>query len=271
MLSATTLPAIAREYRNHLVGLRRAEATITTRLVYVRALLDFYPEPLECTPADLQRFLAARGDWAPSTHNVAVSSIRSFYAWAAMTRQIDENPARYLELLKLKPRRRPIASDRDATSALEHAEPAERLVLLLGMEAGLRRGEIAKVHTRDRDGEWLYVLGKGGVTRRIHCTPTLLDELDANEPAGGGYYFPGKYGGHIHHSTVWLITKRLMDINPHAMRHRAGTTVFRGTKDIMVTQQFLGHRNVNTTMGYVHIEDDALMLASAAAQLPTAA
>lgn len=254
-------------YRNHLIQTRRSEGTIRVRMTYARELHRHFPNPLTCTPQDLQRFLAAHPHWKPSTYNVAVVSLRSFYGWAHVSGHITDNPTVFLQTLHVDRARRPIALDVDAEMAIVHASPEERAIILLGMEAGLRRSEIVSLHTRARDGEWLYITGKGGRTRRMHATPSILAALDAITPEEGGYYFPGRVGGHMHPSTVWLITKRLLDVNPHAMRHRAGTTVYRNTGDLRVTQEFLGHANPNTTAIYVHIESEDMRRASTAAVL----
>lgn len=145
-------------------------------------------------------------------------------------------------------------------------------MIRLGAECGLRVHEIAKVDLRDRDGEWLEVIGKGGKMRTVWLSPELEAALDTIEMTTmrHTYYFPGKSGKPVHPSTVWRVVTRLVEVNTHALRHRAATTVYRETKDIRVTQEFLGHSSPITTARYVHVERDDLKRAGGASRLRAA-
>jgi site-specific recombinase XerD len=45
-------------------------------------------------------------------------------------------------------------------------------------------------------------------------------------------------------------------LTPHALRYFAGTEFYRKTKDLVLTQRFLRHRNVQTTVGYLGLDSD---------------
>jgi|GEM_PF-1133171 len=75
------------------------------------------------------------------------------------------------------------------------------------------------------------------------------------------------------HITPEAVYARLRHVigNPHSLRHRAATAVYRGTgNDLRVTQEFLGHASPSMTARYVHVTDRDLRLASIAAQLDLA-
>lgn len=73
-------------------------------------------------------------------------------------------------------------------------------------------------------------------------------------------------GGHLHPHAVHKIIRRHAAINPHALRHAAGTAAYRASKDLRATQAFLGHSSPNTTAIYVHVaEDDLRAVAEAGA------
>jgi site-specific recombinase XerC len=40
-----------------------------------------------------------------------------------------------------------------------------------------------------------------------------------------------------------------IDVTMHQLRHRAGTILYRTSKDLRMVQEFLGHRSVVTTQG----------------------
>ena len=86
-------------------------------------------------------------------------------------------------------------------TALRKATDSERLMLRLGAECGLRRFEIAKVHSRDvmRDlvGWSLVVVGKGDKQRIV----PIGDDLALLIRSAHGYLFPGRWSGHAESPT----------------------------------------------------------------------
>lgn len=255
-------------YQQHLTDLNRSPATIRLRMHYVR-LYTTRHNPEYATTASLSQWVHSRG-WSTATVQSAVASLRSYFAWLTRTGAITANPAADLEAPRTRRVKARIATDGQIARGLLLADRLEHEAWIrLGAECGLRVHEIAKVHANDIDGEWLTVLGKGQQLRTVWLSPRLRDLLERLKPdARHGYLFPGKSGGPVHPSTVWRAVRKLVDVNTHALRHRAGTTVYRNSgHDLRLAQEFLGHANSNTTALYVHIEQDQLRTAGMAAQI----
>jgi integrase len=254
------------DYERHLHDLHRAPATIRLRTHYVRLYITRH-EPTMATPDGLSRWIHAHG-WAPATIQSAAASLRSFYAWAHKTGRIDVNPAADLTAPRSRRTKSRIATDAQiAAGLLKAATPQQEAWLRLGAECGLRVHEIAKVHTDDIDGEWLHVNGKGGQLRTMWLSERLRDVLSRCETRHG-WLFPGRSGTPVHPSTVWRAIRDLANVNTHALRHRAGTTVYKaGGNDIRLAQEFLGHASPITTARYVHVERDQMRAAGQSATL----
>jgi integrase len=254
------------QYERHLHDMHRAPATIRLRLHYVRLYVT-RNNPANATPDGLSRWIHAHG-WAPATIQSAAASLRSFYAWAHKTGRIDSNPAADLQAPRSRRTKSRIATDAQITAGiLKAATPQHEAWLRLGAECGLRVHEIAKVHVDDIDGEWLHVNGKGGQLRTMWLSERLRDVLSRCETRHG-WLFPGRSGKPVHPSTVWRAVRDLVGVNTHALRHRAGTTVYKaGGNDIRLAQEFLGHANPNTTALYLHIERDQLRIAGQSTSL----
>jgi integrase len=256
------------EYITHLKDLNRAPGTIKLRATHLRAYVTRH-DPEHATPDSLSRWVHSQG-WKPATVESAAASLRGFFHWAHETGRIATNPA-----AKLRPKisRRTvarIATDAQIAAGLKAASrPEHEAWLRLGAECGLRVHEIAKVHVDDIDGEWLTVLGKGGQYRTVWLSDNLRDALArCATTARHGHLFPGKSGQPVSPTTVWRAVRKLADVNTHALRHRAGTTVYRLTgNDLRVAQEFLGHSNPTTTARYVHVEQDQLRQAGMVAQM----
>ena len=132
-------------------------------------------------------------------------------------------------------------------------------MLLLGAYAGLRRAEIAGIHSDDITDMGLIVKGKGRKVRRIPIHPILAEALvDVS-----GYAFRGRWGKSV---TPNYVADHLEAVLPdpwtaHSLRHRFATQTYRACKDIRVVQQLLGHSSIQTTVRYVMVDEDALAAA----------
>lgn len=249
-------------FLEHLSMRRRSPNTVRTRQAFLTRFLDRGWDPRTATLADLEK-LVYRPEWKPETVNAAISSARGFYRWAVRSEIVTRNPAEELELAHVAREVKTLADDEAISAALAEATLADRVMLRLGRECGLRRTEIATLCTTDRTGSWLNVLGKGGRRRRLHLSPELLADLEALETAQGpGYVFPGNSGGHVAPCTVYEHVLRLVGTSTHSLRRRAGTTVYRASgNDLRLTQEFLGHSSPTITAIYVQIGDDDLVAA----------
>jgi integrase len=248
---------------------RVSPATVSIRTYWLRRLTAVV-DPLTATEDDLWDFIEADPTWTPNTRATVIASLRVFYGWAHKRGLVVENPAAEIVRPPVPRTVSRIAEDAVLLDALARATTPQRAMLRLGAECGLRRGEIAGLRIDDRRGDWLAVRGKGGKVRPLRMSPELAAVLDLLERTTmrDGYYFPGLHGGHVDGATIWKHVRDLTGMNTHALRHRAGTTVFRKTgNNIRVAQEFLGHASPSTTAIYLHVELDDLSQASEAARL----
>lgn len=252
------------DFTEYLHRRRRAAVTIRKRRAVVTKLLTEI-DPYTVTLFELDEWV--HQNWkADESLNASVSALRGFFRWLHQSGNRRDNPAAELETVHVERRPARIADDTAIVAAVTTADIKTRTMILLGAECGLRRHEIAKVHTDDIEaGEWLHVIGKNRKHRVMHLTPELQDLISR---LGTGYIFPGGTDGHLHPNTVYERIRRTVGVNAHALRHRAGTTVYEGTgHDLRVAQEFLGHSSPEMTARYVHVTRRDLTRASAAARL----
>lgn len=234
--------------RRHVERLRRAVAPAGPFDVDETALVAWVGTP----------------SWSVETRRSARSSIRVFYTWAHRTGHMATNPALGLASIRpAAPRPRPTPEEA-LRAALATADEPVRLAIRLGAEAGLRRGEIARVHARDLmedlTGWSLIVHGKGGRERLVPLTDSLARAVRAATMRTGGYAFPGRVNGHV--SPGWLgklISRTLpVGVTPHSLRHRFATRAYSATSDVFAVQELLGHASPETTRRYVQLHGDRL-------------
>lgn len=257
------------EFRRHLRARGLSDGTVRNRLHYLGVLHAAHPDLLAVTLQDLEQLLSSRRNTtAPETRKSMRVAWRLFYAWALERGYIDTNPADELKPIRIPRRAARIASDSQLLEALAVATLPEKAAILLGRDACLRLSEIAKLHTDDRESGTLYIVGKGEHARIVPITDELALVLDRLERLqGAGYYFPGRFGGHVHPQSLNKIITRAAGTNPHSLRHAGATAAYRGTGDVRSVQELLGHVSLDTTQRYVHVSLETVRAAADAGAL----
>lgn len=237
------------------------------KMVHLAALL--MPSGPEDVTTEQIVQVFARQQWKPETRKAYRNTISSFFRWLHKSGRRSDDPSLDVPRVK-KPHAHPRpCPDRYIAAAMEMATTSERLMIRLGAEFGLRRGEIARVHSddvvADNAGRSLIVRGKGDKQRIV----PLPDDLAGIIMDARGYLFPGRFGGHVEESYIGDHISRLLPDGyaAHTLRHRFATTAYAATHDLFVVAELLGHESVETTEHYVAMPDGRLREATAAVRL----
>lgn len=237
------------------------------KMVHLAALLMPSGPKDVTTEQIVQAF--ARQQWKPETRKAYRNTISSFFRWLHKSGRRSDDPSLDVPRVK-KPHAHPRpCPDRYIAAAMEKATSSEKLMIRLGAECGLRRGEIARVHSddvvADSAGHSLIVRGKGDKQRIV----PLPDDLANTVMETQGYLFPGRFGGHVEESYIGDHISRLLPDGyaAHTLRHRFATTAYAATHDLFVVAELLGHESVETTEHYVAMPDGRLREATAAVRL----
>lgn len=244
------------DYQSWASTYRRASPnTLYTRRQQLALLARAFPEgPCHVSPEGLAEWFRAL-NVAPNTYRSRRTTVRSFYAWALEAGLVERSPA-----ILVPPGTMPAPNPRPAPDAVVAeawlaADDRVRLMIRLAAEHGLRRGEVAVVHTRDLledlDGWTLLVHGKGGRERLVPLNAGTAVTLRDLSP---GWAFPGRIDGHLSPRRVGELVGEVMPgaWTMHKLRHRAGTLFYeRSGGDLLVAMELLGHASPVTTRAYV--------------------
>lgn len=237
------------------------------KMVHLAALL--MPSGPEDVTTEQIVQVFARQQWKPETRKAYRNTISSFFHWLHKSCRRSDDPSLDVPRVK-KPHAHPRpCPDKYITAAMKKATAAEKLMIRFGAECGLRRGEIARVHSddvvADSAGRSLIVRGKGDKQRIV----PLSDDLAAIVMDANGYLFPGRFGGHVEESYIGDHISHLLPDGyaAHTLRHRFATTAYAATHDLFVVAELLGHESVETTEHYVAMPDGRLREATAAVRL----
>lgn len=272
MENATTWAPTIQAFNQWLLAAGRQPSTVYTRTRWLSLLSQAYPQatPATITTGQLQEWLS-NPRWKPATKKNALGTVRRFFYYLEITGTRPENPARLLLSVKVpRGKARPIPVTA-LQQGLDNTQCSEDIfMLLLAAYAGLRRFEIAKLHTQDYSEGWITVQGKGLVTRSIPAHPVLRPYLEMKTQ---GYYFPGRFVGHRHPDFIGKRISALLGegFTTHQLRHWFATTTYARCKDIRAVQELLGHADISTTQSYIGLDDAALTQAiQALTDLPAA-
>ncbi|SKT96139.1 tyrosine-type recombinase/integrase [Mycobacteroides abscessus] len=261
-------------YRQHQQAAGRPATTIATRLSHITRIARALDMPANRVAGKaLKAWFATQTQWSIETRRGYRNSARSFFGWAHNEGLIDTNPSIDLPHVTAPvPLPKP-APDRVWKESLFAADARTTVMLHLACGAGMRRAEVAQVHTSDLiesfDGYQLIVHGKGNKKRVIPIT----DEIAAMIQRGAaghtpgcsptGWLFPGDNNGHL--SARWvgtLCSKAMPEVwTMHKLRHRFATRAYRATRNIRAVQKLLGHASVATTQIYTAVDDHEMRAA----------
>lgn len=256
---------------------RRARGSINEKTEYgQRLLLEEFAEfvgpdtPLAAvTTSHFEAWLAQPRrngrEYAKQSINSRSNPVRAFLRWAKDSGLIDVDPAASVDRAKA-PKRFPKGLGPDEVTRLLWASGMmDRTMILVGVQLGLRRGEIADMNVEhwDRRDDVLYVIGKGDKERTLPVAGEIAQALDAwiSMALGGrrsGPVWPSTYAGHdrLSGEQVGRRVKTVAELagvnaTTHSLRHTCGTDLVRAGAPMPIVQWWLGHESIATTGLYV--------------------
>lgn len=241
-------------YSNH-ARVSLGTGTVRQYVHKLGQLQRHYPDLLAVTTADLEQYLAIRRPThRPETRKSMRTAFRSFYQWAYRTGQIPVDPSATLRPIRIPTSVPRVASDEVVQMGLLTADVPLKAMILLARFGCLRLTELTTLHTSQREHDLLRIIGKGEKMRLVPANNELLHVLlELEREQGPGYYFPGRFGGHMHPASVNKILTRHLGVNPHSLRHAGATAAYMRDPDLEALRIFLGHSSIATTQRYLHV------------------
>ena len=249
---------------------------------FFRDYPDAMESPRECALAYLGE---SNTDW---TRQTRLKVLKVFFGFLMDEGHIHEDPLRGVRA-PIPPKKTDVPGMDEVKTVLEtldrdcFAQDRLRVMILLCLETGLRRGEVCalRVEDVDMDTHTLSVRPENTKTKRgriVPLSPGLIRELrrflqTRPQEWKTPYVFPSEKGEPLKPGNLTLQVRRLaqrtgVPIHPHALRHLCCTAFLRATGNIALTARLLGHSNIRTTSAfYEHLEDADLREAAGRASI----
>ncbi|CAN5713427.1 hypothetical protein BH11ACT8_BH11ACT8_12210 [soil metagenome] len=244
-------------YRRWLVAQGLSTNTIEQRVEFAHSRVRGWGT-LDQPAHVVAEWLGLFDGWTKRTY---LNHLRSLYTWLVETGEVSRSPVERYRFPRMPPPRANPLSEHQVAAVLSNAAGDLRAWLLLGLFAGLRCHEIAKVRGEDVTENQLFVIGKGGVHAALPTHPVLWSL--AQEYPRQGWWFPSNRGAreYVSESQVgnrvrWHFRGHGIDQGAiHRCRHTYGTDLARAGVQPRIVQDLLRHRSLDTTMRYIAVSD----------------
>lgn len=213
------------------------------------------------------------------------AAARTFFAWAARTGRVAQDPA--LRLASARPASHlPTVLDQGSAAALldtarvraDDGDPVhlrDWAALELLYATGARVGELCGADVDDLDlaTRTIRLTGKGDKQRVVPVGELAVDAVEAwlarGRPAlatatSGPALLLGRRGARADQRQLRQAVHDVSaaagvsDVAPHALRHSVATHLLEGGSDLRSVQEVLGHASLATTQRYTHVTADRL-------------
>jgi len=218
-----------------------------------------------------QAYLLKQRRLSPGSVEIHVAALRFFFVHTLGRRGFYQ----FLPYPRVQKKLPNILSREEVAHLIEASSSLfQRTLLMVLYGTGMRRAEMVGLKVADIDSQRMIlhvVDGKGHKDRDLPLTPALLETLRAYwrwlKPRT--YMFPSRmHRDHeqpISDKTVWHacaeaakkagIRKR---VSPHLIRHSWATHLLEAGTDLRTIQLLLGHEDLETTAGYLHLSQQHL-------------
>lgn len=264
------LPTLSGGKNRSLLTIRAYRTDIGQFISWLKENNLCAPIPDKVERADVTEYLAQLGQQGIMGVSRArkLAAIREFFRYLEEHGRIEKNPAQGVETPKKERNGRTYLHPEEYRAILAQAGANSRdyAILQVFLQTGVRVSELCSLTLSDIDfeGRTLKVCGKGQTERDIELEKkgleALRNYLSVRPQSLNDHLFLNKDGEPISERMVRKIvakyraragiTKRA---SPHSLRHTFATyKAERGVSPFQL-QQWLGHRNLNTTQIYVHL------------------
>lgn len=145
-------------------------------------------------------------------------------------------------------------------------QSARNLLLFnIGINTGLRIGDIVKLRVADVRGRSSFIMYEGKTEKRrtVHLTALMADVADyLDGKPSDGFLFPSRKGdGCITTTQAYRILAKAAnligreDIGTHSLRKTFGFHYYQRTKDVATLMEIFNHSDQATTKRYIGIRD----------------
>ncbi len=211
------------------------------------------------------------------TRKRKLASMKSFFKYLVETKMLKMNPVTAIKSPKLPDRKPAYLTEAEchrlleavARNARSKCKVRDLAIVILFLHTGMRVSELINLKLRNVDFEsaLVKVIRKGQKEQHIHLNSEAIYALKkylSLRQSPNGCLFVNSNGQKLSRSSIYRKVKRYLlaagitksKWGPHVLRHTFCTRLHQKGVNPLVLRELAGHRSLNTTMIYVHIENE---------------
>ncbi|MFI3304946.1 MAG: site-specific tyrosine recombinase/integron integrase [Rikenellaceae bacterium] len=241
----------------------------------------FNVAPYEVERANVEAYMVELYEVGLRSSSAArqLSSIKSFFDYLVVEREIDNSPAEFVTSPQLARHLPDLLSVEEIDRIIEAIEPSttkgvrDRAIVEMLYSCGLRVSELTSLRLDDIFfGEgYLRVVGKGEKQRLVPLSSVARRRVEQYLECRGGEgssvetLFLNNRGRGLTRVMVFTIVRGAaaaagvtQRVSPHTFRHSFATHLLEGGASIRAVQEMLGHESITTTEIYTHVSQTHL-------------
>lgn len=228
-------------------------------------------------------FMMDEQDMKPSTVNLYLSGLRSFYRYMLSTGRVKKNPLLNVSGPKSSKHLPAFIKEEDMDRLLDSGQYSDdfqghrdHLILSMLYSTGMRRAEILGLEDKDvlLSERTLKVTGKRNKQRLIPISDALATEIrdytslrdeEFGDRRKSQHLFLGDKGKAMRPDEIHrIVTENLSLVtsqqrrSPHVLRHSFATAMLNNGAGLESIQKLLGHESLETTQIYTHLSFEEL-------------
>lgn len=221
-------------------------------------------------------------DNSNNTINKALVSLKQAYKVAIERNIINRNPVQDYKLLKVSLKDIEIITNDNLLTIFEYFENKKltkfdmrnKAIFYLMLDTGVRRREVVNIKYLElnlKTNRIRLSQTKNKIPRTVWISKTtrkvLNQYINLIDYTRCEYLFQSDKSEQMTEDSLYRIFYKLkkdlplpnwQSISPHILRHTCATTMLLNGANIISVQKYLGHKDVSTTMRYLHVLEDEM-------------
>lgn len=224
--------------------------------------------PENINELDLREYLLSNKQYSSSSRMAIINAFKCYFR-LCFDRDFDN---KILPRPKVEQKQPDILSTEEMQSIINSFNNLKhKTIVCLMYSCAMRVGEVTNLKVKDIDSKLNKIViknGKGKIDRIVMLDKSLLDLIRKywSEYQTKEYLFEGAKGGRYSEKSIQNLVKIATSkvginkkISSHSLRHSCLTQLIKNGVDLRTVQKIAGHKNINTTAGYIKLVDSDIL------------
>lgn len=215
---------------------------------------------LKITPRHIEDYKRERVKQVkPATVNRELALFKFMFSLARKWKLVDENPVKEVKFFQEQKIEMHILDIKKINQLLEASGEYLNAIITLGLNTGMRKGEILSLRWSDIDFDKHFIFikeTKSAKSRKVPMNSLVADSLKKLKRESDFVFYNPKTRECIKDvKTAFKAACRRAGINDlrfHDLRHTSATFMVMGGVDLVTVKEILGHSSIEMTMRYAH-------------------